>query len=558
MLAWGQNTWGQTSIPALPPGVGWVDVRQGYNHMVALRTDGRIEAWGDNSFGQCSVPSLPPSTAYTHVAAGMQFSTAARSDGMLVAWGRNDWGQCNVPTLTAGTTVAELSSGLVHTVARLSNGQVLDWGGYQHFAMVDVPTIAEFSLPGQPPARFRRFERGLLCTVGVLDDGRFFGFGSNDYGITTLPPSLIGIPLRRAENKGAHTAVLTTTGQINCWGDNSVGACNVPALPPGVIYTDVTVSNRHTIGLRSDGQAIGWGGNTFNELMIPPVAPPLRYTKIDATFGTTLLLRSDGAMVQVGQYYSPLIVPYQIHLPPAGVTYTDIATTQNWAYCLRSDGQIDTIGTPSGSGSQPHWLYRPIPALPQGLYWVDIEGGDRHAGLRRSDGLIFTTGLCLYFQDYIPALEPNTSYVEVRASYDMVCGRVGPPSTFIAFSQGCAGSRPATRLVPADTPAIGRTLELTLFDLPLDIAMIAMGWTRFANPVALASLGMPGCDWHVALDGVALLSGQNTQAKFSLPIPDQPSLVGIHFFHQALVLDPTANPFGAVVSEASEGVVGDH
>jgi hypothetical protein len=44
---------------------------------------------------------------------------------------------------------------------------------------------------------------------------------------------------------------------------------------------------------------------------------------------------------------------------------------------------------------------------------------------------------------------------------------------------------------------------------------------------------------------------------WTLPIPDSPSLVGVLFYNQALVLDINAgNPFGAVVSDAMEGVVG--
>ncbi|HEX5095889.1 MAG TPA: hypothetical protein VFX21_07750 [Acidimicrobiia bacterium] len=47
-----------------------------------------------------------------------------------------------------------------------------------------------------------------------------------------------------------------------------------------------------------------------------------------------------------------------------------------------------------------------------------------------------------------------------------------------------------------------------------------------------------------------------TQAVWELPIPEVAVLVGVHFYNQALVLDPGANPFGAVVSDAAEGVVG--
>jgi len=157
----------------------------------------------------------------------------------------------------------------------------------------------------------------------------------------------------------------------------------------------------------------------------------------------------------------------------------------------------------------------------------------------------------------VPPLEPSTSYVQVSAYFLASSARVGPTTTYIGFAPGCAGSLPATRLVPRDTPRIGRTLQVTLFDLPVDIAMIAMGLQSLPAALPLASFGMPGCDWHVPLDGVALLAGQNQQAQFLLPIPDLASLVGLRFYHQALVLDPSAgNTFGAVVSDAAEGVVG--
>lgn len=68
---------------------------------------------------------------------------------------------------------------------------------------------------------------------------------------------------------------------------------------------------------------------------------------------------------------------------------------------------------------------------------------------------------------------------------------------------------------------------------------------------------MPGCTWHIPLDATALLTGQANTARFRLPIPNVPRLVGTRLFHQALVLDPLAgNPLGAVVSELAEGVIG--
>jgi hypothetical protein len=133
--------------------------------------------------------------------------------------------------------------------------------------------------------------------------------------------------------------------------------------------------------------------------------------------------------------------------------------------------------------------------------------------------------------------------------------RIGPTTTYVSFAPGCSGSRPATRLVPRETPRIGQTLRITLLDLPANLAMLAMGFQR-TTPLSLTGLGMPGCNWHVSLDATAVLVGQNQVAKWSLPIPDVTSLVGVHFFHQALVLDPGSNGFNAVVSNAAEGVIG--
>lgn len=157
----------------------------------------------------------------------------------------------------------------------------------------------------------------------------------------------------------------------------------------------------------------------------------------------------------------------------------------------------------------------------------------------------------------MPGLDPNTSYVEISAASEIVTGRVGPTCTYVSFAQGCAGSLPPARLVPRDTPHLGKTLEVTLFDLPLDLAFLVFGWERLPSPVDLGFLGMPGCNLHVSLDAILPVTGTNHQAKWSLPIPNDPVWVGTRFYNQALVPDPAAgNSFGAVVSDAAEAVIG--
>jgi alpha-tubulin suppressor-like RCC1 family protein len=54
VVAWGDNSAGQTNVPAGLSNV--VAVAAGGFHSLALKNDGSVVAWGDNTAGQTSVP----------------------------------------------------------------------------------------------------------------------------------------------------------------------------------------------------------------------------------------------------------------------------------------------------------------------------------------------------------------------------------------------------------------------------------------------------------------------------------------------------------------------
>jgi hypothetical protein len=109
-------------VPALPPGLTYVEIATGGAHTVARRSDGSVVAWGDNGFGQCNVPALPPGLFYVDVAAGERHTLARRSDGSVVAWGRNLYGESNVPALAPGLCLQQIAAGYNNSVALLRNG----------------------------------------------------------------------------------------------------------------------------------------------------------------------------------------------------------------------------------------------------------------------------------------------------------------------------------------------------------------------------------------------------------------------------------------------------
>ncbi|MEQ1632225.1 MAG: hypothetical protein ABL997_07610 [Planctomycetota bacterium] len=542
ILAFGRNTMGQCNVPALPQSTQYVLVDAYANTTIALRSDGTLLAWGDNAYGQCNVPT----GIYRQAAVGLTHTVAWRADGVFVAFGDNSRGQLNVPQVAPGLDCKELACGALHTVALMTDGSVISWDN-DNFHQSGVPV-----LPVDPGtggrARLLSIAAGGPNSACVLSDGTIRLLGQ-EY-LARMPLPFPNKNFRRVE-LGLGTAVaMSDDGNLFAWGDNTDGKATVPALPPGIRYVDFDECATHTVAIRSDGNAVRFGAI---QGVMPLLPPGLRYSDADAEVYGTLFLRSDGTVFCVG-CQSPSV--NNVPLPPAGLRYVQVANCWTFAGAVRSDGSIALWG--GVPGSNPPVTWRALPPLPTGVVYVEVSGGDQCIVARRSDGQVVAGGYTRSFREHVvPPLLPGTSYVEVDGGDGTVAARVGPTSTYVSFYPGCSGSRPATRLVPVDTPRIGNALEIRLFDLPIDFAFVALGFTRTA-PMALDFAGMPGCQAHLTTDQITFAAGQGGVATISVSIPDRRALIGARFYHQAFVLDPAAgNAAGAVVSAAAEAVVGD-
>jgi alpha-tubulin suppressor-like RCC1 family protein len=77
--------WGSGSVTNFPTDVtNAVQVSSGNAHCTALLADGSVVAWGDNTYGQTNYPALSNACV---VASGSTFSAVVLTNGSIVTWG---------------------------------------------------------------------------------------------------------------------------------------------------------------------------------------------------------------------------------------------------------------------------------------------------------------------------------------------------------------------------------------------------------------------------------------------------------------------------------------
>jgi hypothetical protein len=139
-------------------------------------------------------------------------------------------------------------------------------------------------------------------------------------------------------------------------------------------------------------------------------------------------------------------------------------------------------------------------------------------------------------------------------------------ATFATLGSGCAGplGMPALAANAGSTPRIGQPWQLRLTAIPDGpsnrvfglLGTTATAWNGTPLPLALGPLGAPGCSLHVAPEvDVPLVPALQT-AVWSLPIPANVGLIGMHLFVQGAVLVPGFNVAGVVFSNAGHGRIG--
>jgi hypothetical protein len=334
VVAWGYDAQGQTNgMPTTPTDTyggeatanpvtlngqiltGVTAISAGFYHSVALMNDCTLVAWGDNSEGQTTVPA--GLSGVTAIAAGVFHTVALKSDGTVVAWGSNSLGQTTIPVDLTGV-IAIAASGS-HTIALKSDGTVAAWGQNTRGEVTGTPTSSHSGFATANPVTLDgQILSGVIAvaaageaqTLALKSDGTVVAWGSDVYGETTGTPtglSAIANPVTlngqilsgvTAITAGfSHSVALKSDGTVVAWGaggagqsgDPNYGQADVPAGLTGV--TAIAAGGYHTVALVPAPNNTPAGSNVIVNIgAIGSAAIILTFPQVTVDGTTTVML----------------------------------------------------------------------------------------------------------------------------------------------------------------------------------------------------------------------------------------------------------------------------
>jgi hypothetical protein len=328
---WGSLLFGQTDVA--PGATNVLAISGGWQHSLALQSNGTILAWGSNGYGQASIPANL--TNVIAIAAGGENSLVLMSNGTVLEWGDNSSGQTNLPAgLTNVVAIALSTFDWPHSLALKANGTVTAWGDN---------TFGESTVPSGL-SNVVAVAAGEIHSLALQSDGTVVAWGDNSYGETTVPSGLTNVTAIAAG--GIASMALTPEGTVVQWGlteaNPPTGLTSVMAIAMGEIYG---------MALLSNGTVVAWGENTpgssgmptgltnvvqiaagpYNDLALvgnePPIVNALLTNPSLSSQGFSVSLPSQSGRVYELEYENSLTAANWSALPLAAGNGTNIVLT---------------------------------------------------------------------------------------------------------------------------------------------------------------------------------------------------------------------------------------
>jgi alpha-tubulin suppressor-like RCC1 family protein len=217
VVAWDGNQYGESTVPDGLSGV--VSIAAGQDHSIALKSDGTVVAWGRNNFGQCTVPSSV--TNVVAIACGDYESYALKQDGSVVYWG--SFGSNEV--ISSGSGVIAISAGSGHLLMLKSDGSLVGWGD-DHAGQTSIPVAVatgvgnfayRYSYAGRAGTTYAATssaptDAGDYTLTVTSTDLNLSGSKTVDFTIAKSTPTLTSLPVAAIITEGQALSAATLNG----------------------------------------------------------------------------------------------------------------------------------------------------------------------------------------------------------------------------------------------------------------------------------------------------------------------------------------------------------
>lgn len=435
------NSPSAVATSSFPVDINFRSIAAGANTSVAISTGGQLFSWGYNGDGQLglgiaplwqptplavSTSSLPINTTFSSIAVGFDHTLALSSEGLIYAWGNNSKGQLGDGTQSlsavpvpvsnanfpAGTTFSQIASGRQYSMALSTEGVVYAWG-YNFRGQLGDGTFVDSALPLQitrsgisdSSKTFSSIAVGWYHSLALTAEGELFTWGSNDFAqlartnmfstnrIPTPADSAklpSGVTFSALAANPLSTLALGSDGRLHGWGYNSYGQLGDGSETLASSFTRVSIAGvlagktivqigggtHHFIGLDSAGDLYAWGANSneqsnfIGQLGVgsspAKSALPLAVDTTSVPTGTTFVFASAG-------YYSSTAIS------AAGDLY---AWGENSAGQLGNGTQVD-VSVPTAVSTS---------SFPVGTTFKSFNPGNEHAVALSVDGRLYAQG----------------------------------------------------------------------------------------------------------------------------------------------------------------------
>jgi alpha-tubulin suppressor-like RCC1 family protein/phosphodiesterase/alkaline phosphatase D-like protein len=387
VAAWGSNSSGQlgnnsttnSQVPVLVNSSGVlacktvVAIAAGYQHSLALCSDGTLAAWGSNNqatlgnnspgTNSSSVPVLVDTTgvlagkAVVAMAAGQYHNLVLCADGSIVVWGSNSHQQLGadmsnsfslsyafapvsviVRGALADKTVTAVAAGESHSLALCSDGTVATWG-YNNYGQLGNDTTTNSPVPV------------AAVTANLLEGERFISicgsaFSSTSLAITAMPQMPRATTLA-ASNLGNTFATLNGSVNpdgttANVWfeyGLTNAYGTSAAAVPAGATGSGTTAVSAGLTGLTP---------GTLYHYRIRGTTPAGVFVGTDMTFTSGTDATLAGLTLSDGNLYPAFAGGISRYAATVPFTTTGIAVTP---VCANSLATVLVNGSAVASGA---------------------------------------------------------------------------------------------------------------------------------------------------------------------------------------------------------------